>query len=490
MAIAIIDPISGKKLHDLEAHSATDVALRFDEGRSAQKLWAQTPPAERSKIGYRLVDAVIARQDELMDILQRETGKSRAHAFEEITGALAAISYYAKTSPKLLKRKKVRGGVPLLITAYTEPAPVGVVGIVTPWNYPLALTMMDVIPALLAGNSVVQKADNQTAKTVKLARDIAVSVGIPEKVWQVVHGDPTEVGNAVTDNADYMAFTGSTATGRLVAQRAASRLIGYSLELGGKNPMIVMPGADLAEAAEMAIASAFGNAGQLCVSIERLYVPAHALAAFEAVLKDKVESLTLGVSNDFDFDLGALSSQAQLERVSGFVERAKKEGARVVTGGQVRSDIGPNFYAPTVLSDIPHGAEILHKEVFGPVIALVPYSSLDEAVELANATEYGLNASVVGNPKEALKLASRLMAGSVNINEGYRASMATMAAPMGGMKQSGMNRRSGPGGLLRFTENRTIGVANKLPIGLPSRAKEYRRMAPLMTKLARWMGRI
>ncbi|MEL0237319.1 MAG: aldehyde dehydrogenase family protein, partial [Aquiluna sp.] len=337
---------------------------------------------------------------------------------------------------------------------------------------------------------VVQKADNQTAKTVKLARDIAVAVGIPEKVWQVVHGDPTEVGNAVTDNADYMAFTGSTATGRLVAQRAASRLIGYSLELGGKNPMIVMPGADLAEAAEMAIASAFGNAGQLCVSIERLYVPAHALAAFEAVLKDKVESLTLGVSNAFDFDLGALSSQAQLERVSGFVERAKKEGARVVTGGQVRSDIGPNFYAPTVLSDIPHGAEILHKEVFGPVIALVPYSSLDEAVELANATEYGLNASVVGNPKEALKLASRLMAGSVNINEGYRASMATMAAPMGGMKQSGMNRRSGPGGLLRFTENRTIGVANKLPIGLPSRAKEYRRMAPLMTKLARWMGRI
>jgi succinate-semialdehyde dehydrogenase/glutarate-semialdehyde dehydrogenase len=490
MAIAIIDPISGKKLHDLEAHSATDVALRFDEGRSAQKLWAQTSATQRSKIAYRLVDAVIARQDELMDILQRETGKSRAHAFEEITGALAAISYYAKTSPKLLKRKKVRGGVPLLITAYTEPAPVGVVGIVTPWNYPLALTMMDVVPALLAGNSVVQKADNQTAKTVKLARDIAVAVGIPEKVWQVVHGDPTEVGNAVTDNADYMAFTGSTATGRLVAQRAASRLIGYSLELGGKNPMIVMPGADLAEAAEMAIASAFGNAGQLCVSIERLYVPAHALAAFEAVLKDKVESLTLGVSNNFDFDLGALSSQAQLERVSGFVERAKKEGARVVTGGQVRSDIGPNFYAPTVLSDIPHGAEILHKEVFGPVIALVPYSSLDEAVELANATEYGLNASVVGNPKEALKLASRLMAGSVNINEGYRASMATMAAPMGGMKQSGMNRRSGPGGLLRFTENRTIGVANKLPIGLPSRAKEYRKMAPLMTKLARWMGRI
>ena len=490
MAISIIDPISGKKLHDLDSHSATDVALRFDEGRKAQPDWARVSPKQRSAIAFKLVDAVISRQDELMDTLQMETGKSRSHAFEEVTGALAAISYYAKMTPKLMRRTKVRGGVPLLITAYTEPAPVGAVGIVTPWNYPLALTMMDVIPALLAGNAVVQKADNQTAMTVRLAREIAVSVGIPEKIWQVVHGDPVEVGNAVTDNADYMAFTGSTATGKLVAQRAASRLIGYSLELGGKNPMIVMPGADIAQASEMAIASAFGNAGQLCVSIERLYVPKHALAEFEIELKERVESLKLGVSNDFDYDLGALSSKAQLERVSGFIERAKSEGARVVTGGKALTDIGPNFYAPTVLTDIPHGAEILHKEVFGPVIALVPYESLDEAVELANATEYGLNASVVGDTKEALKLASRLMAGSVNINEGYRASMATMAAPMGGMKQSGMNRRSGPGGLLRFTENRTIGVANKLPIGLPSRAKDYRKMAPLMTKLARWMGRL
>jgi succinate-semialdehyde dehydrogenase/glutarate-semialdehyde dehydrogenase len=426
----------------------------------------------------------------LMDVLQKETGKSRMHAFEEVTGALAAISYYAKVTPKLLKRKKVRGGVPLLISAYTEPAAVGVVGIITPWNYPLALTMMDVIPALLAGNSVVQKADNQTAKTVTMSRDLAVRAGVPADVWQVVHGDPAEVGNAVTDNADYLAFTGSTATGRLVAQRAASRLIGYSLELGGKNPMIVMPGANLAEAAEMALASAFGNAGQLCVSIERLYVPNHALKQFEAILKDKVESLKVGASNQFDFDLGALSSKAQLERVSGFVDRAQSEGARLVTGGKALPEIGPNFYAPTVLADIPHGAEILHKEVFGPVIALVGYDSLDEAIELANATEYGLNASVVGNPKQALEVASQLMAGSVNINEGYRASMATMAAPMGGMKQSGMNRRSGPGGLLRFTENRTIGVANKLPIGLPSRAKDYRKMAPLMTKLAKWMGKI
>ena len=489
-SIKIVDPLTGNQLHEIDAHSASDVALRFQSAREAQPEWAAAGSKARARVASKLVDALIAKQEELMDMLQKETGKSRSHAFEEITGALAAISYYAKVTPKLMRRQKVRGGVPLLITAYTEPAPVGAVGIVTPWNYPLALTMMDVIPAIMAGNAVVQKADNQTAKTVLMAREIAVSAGVPERIWQVVHGEASEVGNALIDHCDYLAFTGSTATGRLVAQRAASRLIGYSLELGGKNPMIVLPGANVAEAAEMALASAFGNAGQLCVSIERLYVPNHAMAAFELELKSRVESLRVGFSSKFEYDLGALSSGAQLERVSGFVQRAIDEGARLVTGGRALSEIGPNFYAPTVLADIPHGAEILHKEVFGPVIALVGYDSLDEAVELANATEYGLNASVVGDKKAAMDVASRLMAGSVNINEGYRASMATMAAPMGGMKQSGMNRRSGPGGLLRFTENRTIGVANRLPIGLPNRAKDYKKMAPLMTKLARWMGKI
>lgn len=487
--ISVISPVTGEKLHEIDSHTAKDVALRFLEAKTAQLSWAQVSAKRRSKIAGAIADAVLAEQEQLMDLLQQETGKSRAHAFEEVTGALAAITYYAKISPAALRRKKVRAGVPFLLSAYVEPAPVGVVGIITPWNYPLALTMMDVIPALMAGNAVVQKADNQTAKTVKLSRDIAVSCGIPDEIWTVVHGEPAEVGNAITDNADYVAFTGSTPTGKLVAQRAASRLIGYSLELGGKNPMIVLPGADLNKAAESAIAGAFGNSGQLCVSIERLYVPNHALAEFEAILKKRVETLTLGISNSFEFDLGALSSSSQLTRVSEFVERAISEGARLVTGGKVRSEIGPNFYAPTVLADIPHGAEILHKEVFGPVIALVGYSSLDEAVELANATEFGLNASVFGDRRRGIEIASRLMAGSVNVNEGYRATMASMAAPMGGMKQSGMGRRSGVNGLLRFTESRTIGVANDSPIGLPTRAKQYRRMAPLMTKAVRLLGR-
>ncbi|MDG2496635.1 MAG: succinic semialdehyde dehydrogenase [Aquiluna sp.] len=488
--ISVIDPLSGEKLHDIQSHSATDVGLTFLRGRQAQPQWEAMPAKQRARIAAKIATTLISNQDELMDLLQSETGKSRAHAFEEVTGALGAITYYAKTTNGLMKRKRVRAGVPFMLTAFTEQASVGVVGIITPWNYPLALTMMDVIPALMAGNAVVQKADNQTAKTVQLARDLCVAVGIPEDIWQVVHGDAAEVGNAVTDNADYVAFTGSTATGRLVATRAASRLIGYSLELGGKNPMIVLPGADLEKAAETAIGAAFGNSGQLCVAIERLYVPQHDLDRFQVVLKRRVESLTVGTSNEFNFDLGALTSSAQMERVSGFVDRAVAEGARVLVGGKRLKDIGPNFYAPTVITDMPHGAEILQKEVFGPVIALVGYQGLDQAVELANATEYGLNSSVVGDRSQALKLASRLMSGSVNINEGYRASMASVAAPMGGMKQSGMDRRSGPGGLLRFTETRTIGVSNNFPIKLPTRAKQYLKLAPIMTTMVKLIGRV
>jgi succinate-semialdehyde dehydrogenase/glutarate-semialdehyde dehydrogenase len=426
-------------------------------------------------------------QDAMMDQLQAETGKSRSHAFEEVAGALGAISYYAKVAPKLMRRKRVKAGVPVMLTAFVEPAPVGVVGIITPWNYPLALTMMDVLPALMAGNAVVQKADNQTAKTVALARGLAIKAGVPEAIWQVVQGDANEVGNAVTDNADYVAFTGSTPTGRIVAERAAKRLIGYSLELGGKNPMIVLPGANLEQAAEIALGSAFGNAGQLCVSIERLYVPNKVIDEFATILKHRIESMTVGSSDTFSHDVGSLTSKAQMDRVSGFVDRAVAEGAKVLTGAKRLENLGPNFYAPTVLTAVPATAEIMTKEVFGPVMALVGYDSLDEAVELANATEFGLNASVVGDRSKALEIASRLMAGSVNINEGYRASMASMAAPMGGMKQSGLGRRSGPQGLLRFTETRTIGVANKLPIGLPTRAKEYKVMAPLMTKLTKWL---
>jgi succinate-semialdehyde dehydrogenase / glutarate-semialdehyde dehydrogenase len=488
--ISILDPLSGNQLHELESHSAQDVAQAFDTARKHQVAWGALGAKARARVISQLHDELLAASDEMMDILQRETGKSRSHAFEEVAGALGAIRYYAKISPRALKRKRARAGVPLLLSAYVDHVPVGAVGVITPWNYPLALTMMDVVPALAAGNAVVQKADNQTALTTRFAAELAARAGVPDGVWQVVHGDAQEVGNAVTDNADYIAFTGSTNTGRVVAERAAKRLIGYSLELGGKNPMIILPSAAIGEACEQVIAGAFGNAGQLCVSIERVYVPKFMIAEFEAELKKRIESLSIGSTPEFDTDLGSLSSAAQLRRVADTVTKAIGDGARLVTGGTPLPEIGPHFYAPTVLTGIDPGATLLRDEVFGPVVALVGYETLDEAIRLANDSEYGLNASVIGDEREALGVAGQLMAGSVNINEGYRASMASLAAPMGGMKASGTDRRSGVGGLLRFTESRTIGIAKKGPLRLPTRGSHYKTMAPLMNRLARVMKRL
>lgn len=472
-----------------ENHTTEQVLASFAEARKLQKSWVETPAKERAEIAQRLHRVMLVNQDALLAQLQAETGKSRAHAFEELAGALGAVRYYAKVSAKALRPQKAKSAVPFLISTVVDRVPVGVVGIITPWNYPLALTMMDVIPALMAGNAVVQKADSLTASTTRMARDLAELAGLPKGLWHVVHGDAELVGNGVVDNADYVAFTGSTATGRKVAVRAAARLVGFSLELGGKNPMLVLPGANPGQAAELAIAAAFGNSGQLCVSIERVYAPRLMVAELLGELESRVKTLALGSSSEFEHDLGPLVSETQLARVSSKVEAGVAAGARVVVGASSHPEIGQNYFAPTVVEVTDAENPLLTEEVFGPVIAVVGYDSVDEAIASANRSEYGLNASVVGPVAEAKRVARQLESGSVNINEGYRASMATLDAPMGGMKQSGFGRRSGVQGLLRYTEPRTISVARTWPLGLPTRGHHYKRMAPLMSLLAKIQGR-
>jgi acyl-CoA reductase-like NAD-dependent aldehyde dehydrogenase len=432
---------------------------------------------------------LLNNQDKLMDLLQLETGKARSHAFEEVAGSLGSTRYFAKIAPKVLKKQITNSGVPFVTRSYVTYSPVGVVGVITPWNYPLALQMLDVLPALAAGNSVVQKADNQTALVSLYARKLAIEAGIPAGAWTIVVGDGASVGNAITDSVDYVAFTGSTKTGKIVAERASKRLIGYSLELGGKNPLIILPGAKLGDAAEKVIAGAFGNSGQLCVSIERVYVPSSQKAAFETELAARVNSLQIGKSDNFQMDMGTLTGVNQLKRVEEYVSDAVSKGAKVLAGAKALPELGPYFYAPTVMTNIKPEMRLAREEVFGPFIAVVGYDSIDEAVELANDTEFGLNASVVGPVKLAEKVANRLMAGSVNINEGFRASMASIDSPMGGMKQSGVGRRNGHYGLLRFTEARTVGIATGL-LNFPSRAKQYNKMAPLMNALAKVMKKL
>jgi succinate-semialdehyde dehydrogenase/glutarate-semialdehyde dehydrogenase len=449
------------------------------------------PVFERADIFLKLHDAILENEDKILDLLQLETGKSRAHAYEEFSGAVGITRYYAKVAEKALSIKKAATGVPVLLKTFVRQEPIGVVGIITPWNYPLALAMMDVVPALIAGNTVVHKTDNQTTLISLLVRLLAVEAGLPEDTWRIVVGDGAEVGNAVTDNVDYVAFTGSTNTGRVVAQRAASRLIGFSLELGGKNPAIVLPSADADKAAEIVVAGWLGNAGQLCVSISRVYVPHAIKAEFEKEIIAVVQKLKVGKSNDFDFDLGSLTSAAQLARVERYVNDAKQKDAQILVGGHALPDAGPYFYAPTVITNIGDEVLLKREEVFGPVLSVYGYDDIDEAIDAANDSEFGLNSSIIGNRKEAVKVAARINSGSVNINEGYRASFASFGAPMGGTKLSGFGRRNGVGGLLKYTEAKSIGIARSfLGIGLPNNAKQWHRMVPLMRTLAKILRRL
>lgn len=483
-SVAVSNPVNGKKIFDLPQLSAQQVIEAIDKARLAQPSWQKVSVSERAKILRQTQKLMIADEEKLLDLLQLETAKSRAHAFEETVGAMAAAGYNSKIAVKALARQKTKSGIPVLTQTYVDHVPVGVVGVITPWNYPLALTMLDVLPALVAGNAVVQKADNQTALTVLFARHLAIEAGLPAELWTVVVGDGETVGNAITDHVDYVAFTGSTATGRKVGQRAAARLIGCSLELGGKNPMIVLESANIKRAAEIAMAGAFGSAGQLCVSIERVYVPNRMKVEFLAEIAKRTNSLNVGKSNDFSMDMGSLTGYSQLQRVTGFIDDAVSSGATLVAGGKPLSETGPYFYAPTILTNVNANARMYRQEVFGPVIDVEGYDDLDDAIAWANDSDYGLNASVVGNEREALKVAEKLNAGSVNINEGYRASFASNETPMGGTKSSGQGRRNGIGGILRYTESRAIGVARGA-IRIPTRAKQYNKMAPLMRILVK-----
>jgi len=488
-SVGIVNPATGKNIYELAQQSADQVKAAVTNARLAQLEWQNVSVFERAKILLKFHDLLVANETKLLDLLQLETGKARSHAFEEYAGALNAARYFGKIAPKTLKREKTKAGVPVLTRTFVDHNPIGVVGVITPWNYPLALTVLDVMPALAAGNAVVQKADNQTALTTLFARHLAVEAGIPSAAYTVVVGDGPTVGNAITDSVDYVAFTGSSATGRIVAERAASRLIGFSLELGGKNPLIVLRGASLERAAEIALAGAFGSAGQLCVSIERVYVPSELKDDFTAALARRVESLKVGRSSDFSRDVGTLTSASQLNRVDSFVQDAVDHGATLISGGKALPELGPFFYAPTVITDLTDDMRMNRNEVFGPIIQVYGYEDIDSAVNLANDTALGLNASIVGPEAEAIRLASRLDAGSVNINEGFRATFASMDSPMGGMKDSGSGRRNGPGGLLRFTEAKTIGVAGGL-LKLPTRGHHYNRMAPLLRLLTKILRRL
>ena len=482
-AASVIAPFTGEVLHELPLSTVGDVADAAARARLAQLAWQQAGFAHRRSVLLKAHDLLLERRELLLDAVQSETGKTRGQAFEEVFQAANATRYYAVKAHGTLRTRRRRAGIPLVIQTRVGYRPKGLVGVITPWNFPLSLSIMDVIPALAAGNAVVQKADHQGALTILASRRAFIDAGVPEEAWAVVAGDGAVIGGAVNDVSDYVCFTGSTATGRTVAERAASALRGASLELGGKNPMIVLDDVDPRKAARSAVYASFAALGQLCVSIERIYVHRKVADAFTREFVAATDALVQGGAFDHSTDVGSLTLASQLKNLTSHIDDAVAKGATVLTGGKPRPDLGSLFFQPTVLTGVTDDMDCARGETFGPLVAITIVDSEEEAILAANDSDFGLNASVFsGSRRRARRVASALTAGSVNINEGYRASFSSIDAPMGGMKLSGLGRRNGPEGLLRFVDSRTVAEATGL-VQLPRVGTEFATLTGVMIAL-------
>ncbi len=489
-SLPVTAPATGEPLGQVPRSGAAQVATAAAEARRAQAGWAATPVRERARLFLDFAARVLDRQDEVLDLIQLENGKARRHAFEEVMEVAAVCRYYARTADRVLRTRRRQGAIPGLTSAWERRVPVGLVGIVSPWNYPLTLGISDAVPALLAGNAVVAKPDQRTPYSLLWAARLLDESGLPQGLLQVVTGRGADLGTPIIDSVDAVMFTGSTRVGRTVATRAAERLVECSLELGGKNPLLVLDDADLDRAVPGAVRACFSGTGQLCVSIERMYVDAAVWDDFVPRFVEATQELELGHALRFGPDIGSLVSEQRLHAVAEHVDDALAKGATLLAGGKARPDLGPTFFEPTVLTGVTPGMRTFAEETFGPVVALYRVASVDEAVRLANDSPYGLNASVwTGDTRRGREVAARLECGNVNVNEGYAATWGSMGVAMGGWKDSGLGGRHGAHGLLKFTRAQNVAVQHLLPIAPPPGVSQA-TYAKVMTSALRTLQRL
>jgi acyl-CoA reductase-like NAD-dependent aldehyde dehydrogenase len=456
--IDVENPATGEVIRSLPVTTPDDVKALAERARAAQPAWEALGFDGRGRVLRRMQKWVVDNGERVIQSIVDETGKTYEDAaVVELAYGAGALGFWAKHAPDYLADEKVRTSNPFVLgrKLVVRYRPVGVVGVIGPWNYPLTNSFGDAIPALAAGNAVLLKPSEVTPLTSMVLAEGFRECGMPEHVLQIAIGG-AETGTALIDAVDFVMFTGSTATGKKVMARAAETLTGVALELGGKDPMIVLADADIERAANAATYYSMQNGGQTCVSVERVYVEAPIYERFVDAVTERVQALRQGApSGPASVEVGAMTFPPQLDIVSRHVEQAREAGARITTGGHVREGAG-RFFEPTVLADVDHTMTAMTEETFGPTVPIMKVADAEEAIRLANDSQYGLGASVWTKDRaRGEQIARRIESGYACVNDA-NVNYFAYELPMGGWKDSGLGVRHGAAGIRKYTRQQAI----------------------------------
>jgi succinate-semialdehyde dehydrogenase/glutarate-semialdehyde dehydrogenase len=448
--IESVNPATGELLREFECMGEGEVQAAVERARAAQLAWADLGLRRRIAVLREFQAKLYAKKSEIAAAIMREVGKPLVEALvTEVLVVLDATRFLIENAWGLLRDESVPHGnlATKLKSGWLVREPHGVIGIISPWNYPFSIPATETLAALVAGNAVVLKPSELTPLVALELASLLHAAGVPEDVFQVVVGDGPTGAALLRSPIDKLVFTGSVATGKRIAAAAAERLLPVVLELGGKDPMLVLDDADLDVASSAAVWGAFVNAGQACLSVERCYVHRSLYDSFAKACAEKTKQLRVGNGMDSETDVGPMIQERQVRIVESHVEDAKARGARVLAGGSRLPELGPNFYAPTVLVGVTQDMRIMREETFGPVLPVMACNDDDEAVRLANDSDYGLAASVwTRDRKRGERLARRIHAGTVMVND-VISCFGISEAPHGGVKASGVGRTHGRFGL-------------------------------------------
>ena len=448
--ISSVNPATGELLREFACAADGEVRAAVESARVAQGKWNELGVRKRVAVLREFQHRLHEKKSEIADAITREAGKPRAEALvTEVLVVLDSARFLIENAWRLLQDEAIPHGN--LATKAKRGRllhePYGVIGIISPWNYPFSIPATETLAALVAGNSVVLKPSELTSAVALELGSLLHAAGVPEDVFRVVVGDGATGAALIQSAIDKLVFTGSVATGKRIAAAAAERLLPIVLELGGKDPMLVLDDADVDVASSAAVWGAFVNAGQACLSVERCYVQSSSYEAFLRACAEKTEKLHVGNGLDPQTDVGPMIHERQLRVVESHVEDARACGARILAGGTRLPKLGANFYAPTVLADVTHDMRIMREETFGPVLPVMAFDNDEEAVRLANDSEYGLSASVWTRDRaRSERIARQIQAGTVMVND-VISCFGISEAPHGGWKASGVGRTHGRFGL-------------------------------------------